>query len=124
MDPDEALREIRSIIAEHEEAQDSEELGDDDDNEDNTAHESIDVPRLIDLIDGLDSWMMKGGFLPKSWADARDQSKDSRETKKAVAAVKRGLAGFSDKNPEIPDKRSIEDFYEAVRTLYNAGRIK
>jgi hypothetical protein len=30
-----------------------------------------DLLTMISAIDGLDQWMMKGGFLPADWANAR-----------------------------------------------------
>ncbi len=50
MDPDETLVEIRRMVSEA-----SDDL------------ESADISYLVDLIDGLDSWLSKGGYLPKEW---------------------------------------------------------
>jgi hypothetical protein len=41
----------------------------------------------------------------------------------AKSRVVTGLAEFNDENPTFPEKRSIEDFYEAVRLLHTEGRI-
>ena len=50
MDPNATLKEIREIIKSW------------------TKDESKDIPsRLVDLIDGLDGWISKGGFLPRDW---------------------------------------------------------
>lgn len=52
MDPDAALDEIRRIIARV-------------DADDTDAGE--DYERLVNLIDGLDAWMSRGGFPPRLW---------------------------------------------------------
>lgn len=58
MDPDEALKEIREII---ERADNIIEKG-------NTLDDIVDeFSRLVDLVDGLDGWMVRGGALPKPW---------------------------------------------------------
>jgi hypothetical protein len=66
MDPDEALRRLRSILLELEEGLD-EELGE-------ATYRDVedDVSTLIDVFSGLDNWLKKGGFLPKDWARVRD----------------------------------------------------
>lgn len=48
MDPNAALEEIRALIA----ASEPEDLDD----------------RLVELIEGLDGWLTRGGFLPRQWA--------------------------------------------------------
>jgi len=30
-----------------------------------------DIVRLAELVDALDGWIVKGGFLPRRWADAQ-----------------------------------------------------
>lgn len=30
-----------------------------------------DIVRLAELVDALDGWISKGGFLPKRWADGQ-----------------------------------------------------
>lgn len=52
MDPDAALEEVRRIVARA-------------DAEGTDIVE--DYNRLIDLIDGLDQWISRGGFMPKVW---------------------------------------------------------
>ncbi len=52
MDPEAALEEIRAIV----------ERADDEDTDVVEDHN-----RLVDLIAGLDQWMSRGGFIPKSW---------------------------------------------------------
>lgn len=49
MDPDAALAEIREILSRRD------------------MHEGLDAERLADLIDGLDTWISRGGFLPRNW---------------------------------------------------------
>ncbi len=51
MDPDEALRRIREIVKRVNE---------------NDNFES-DVPELGNLVQALDEWLTKGGFLPALW---------------------------------------------------------
>ena len=46
MDPEKALQEIRQICKDAE----------------------PDVQRLVDLFEGLDHWILKGGYLPTEWA--------------------------------------------------------
>lgn len=53
MDPNETLKQIRSLI---------ESLADTD-----VGGFYPDVADLIDLIDALDGWLLKGGFLPIEW---------------------------------------------------------
>jgi hypothetical protein len=52
MDPDATLAQIRELMATHHTHND---LG-----EEETA-------QLVELIDALDEWMTKGGFLPTDW---------------------------------------------------------
>lgn len=56
MDPNEALAEIRRMVAE---------ASDD--------PESADINYLVDLVDGLDKWLSTGGFLPKEWERCSSQ---------------------------------------------------
>jgi hypothetical protein len=53
MDPNAALKEIREIVKDPDSNLDSGRVGT--------------LSRLIDLIDGLDGWISKGGFLPRDW---------------------------------------------------------
>jgi hypothetical protein len=57
MDPNACLKEIRQIIAN---AREMEEDGEDGDL-------LYDQDRFLDLVEALDSWISKGGFLPKDW---------------------------------------------------------
>ena len=50
MDPDAALADIRHTIQEY-----------------NRGREDLDLGELIDLIDGLDQWISKGGYMPVAW---------------------------------------------------------
>lgn len=50
MDPNAALAEIRSILA------------------DRAEDGTWDAERLAELINGLDDWITGGGFLPADWA--------------------------------------------------------
>jgi hypothetical protein len=54
MDPDTALREIRTLLATE------------------RFDNIIDTERLHDLVRGLDEWLTKGGTLPLTWD--RDRS--------------------------------------------------
>jgi hypothetical protein len=56
MDPNACLNEIRQIIAN---AREMEEDGEDD--------LIFDQDRFLDLVEALDGWISKGGFLPKDW---------------------------------------------------------
>lgn len=53
MDPDEALRQLREEAARILEAADNE--------------EEADATRMAELFQGLDEWVVRGGFLPKDW---------------------------------------------------------
>lgn len=55
MDPNAALDAIRKIIYAHQLGNGGEDLTPDE------------VSRLYDLVEGLDQWMSKGGFLPTAW---------------------------------------------------------
>lgn len=61
MDPDENLKELRELTANFEE-NDSQE----------TYPSSRDAYRIVELIEALDEWIKKGGFLPAEWQAARD----------------------------------------------------
>lgn len=52
MDPNEALRRIRRFVTNI-----ATDVGYDDD----------DVTELAELVDGLDEWLVGGGFLPAAW---------------------------------------------------------
>lgn len=51
MDPDDTLKEIRLIVA----------------RASYTEWAEADHARLVELIDGLDEWLTKGGFVPREW---------------------------------------------------------
>jgi hypothetical protein len=53
MDPNACLREMLEITADFDKLEDDEAL--------------IAANRLVDLVDGLDGWLSKGGFLPTRW---------------------------------------------------------
>lgn len=53
MDPDTNLAEIRKLLSEH------------------YREGTTDYGRLADLVDSLDNWMAKGGFMPSSWEKNR-----------------------------------------------------
>jgi hypothetical protein len=55
MDPDTALNQIRGIIAKA----------------DRDGLAPADMIALMDLIEGLDNWLSKGGFLPDEWTAYR-----------------------------------------------------
>lgn len=60
MDPNANLSEIRTIIADSLKRIDA-----------GKSPDAIDSERLVELIDALDSWMSKGGFLPECWQVSR-----------------------------------------------------
>jgi hypothetical protein len=57
MDPNEALREIRSLVEHY---QGSDHMAPPRDPE-------VDVTRLTELFDALDTWLSTGGFPPRDW---------------------------------------------------------
>ena len=60
MDPTEALKKIRAILA----------------NGVDGCQVCGDAGReLADLVEGLDGWLSKGGFLPEAWNKGREGSK-------------------------------------------------
>lgn len=80
---------------------------------------AVDTQDLVIHIEALDNWVSRGGFLPRAWC-----MNQTPEVQAAHKTVEDGLAEFNDEHPEFPGKRSIEGFYEAVRTLHKAGRIR
>ena len=57
MDPNAALKEIREIVKNADKPNPLKGI----------YEEHAEFSRLIDLIDGLDGWISKGGFLPRDW---------------------------------------------------------
>ena len=53
MDPDEALRQLRALVKQI---------------LDGKPYSEDDVGELAELFDGLDQWLVRGGFAPKTWA--------------------------------------------------------
>jgi hypothetical protein len=53
MDPDATLAQIRNLIIQHQTS--AEEMS------------TSDAAELVELVDSLDEWMTKGGFLPTEW---------------------------------------------------------
>ena len=53
MDPTECLAEIRRLTAKR--------------NNDPSSFDTVDAAMLCELVDGLDAWLTKGGFLPSQW---------------------------------------------------------
>lgn len=53
MDPDEALAQIRQHVKDILETEKEE--------------DDLDVMRFAELVQGLDEWISKGGFLPQAW---------------------------------------------------------
>jgi hypothetical protein len=59
MDPNATLEELRKLVARvHKDYEDPDGNGVDQD----------DADRLATLIESLDQWITKGGFLPKAWS--------------------------------------------------------
>lgn len=102
MDPDTCLEELRKLLAKYKQQKDN--------------LDEADVQDLVIHAEAIDDWMSKGGAPPDAWR--------SRRYVNEIKEIEAGLAAFSDENPELPSKRSIEDFYEAVRALYKEGRIR
>jgi hypothetical protein len=76
MDPDAALREIRALVHEQ------------------LHGDKPDPDRLAELIDGLDGWLDRGGFLPRAWILADHQpisdeqaAEDERVVRAAIGPV-------------------------------------
>jgi hypothetical protein len=67
MDPDEALRQIRKLVASLRDQIDDEKDPDSDE-----------VFLLVDLFDGLDSWIRGRGALPESWSAAWTRKKTAQ----------------------------------------------
>jgi hypothetical protein len=61
MDPTQCLKNIRKLLKE---------LSDADAREDLELASSLGLD-LAEHVEALDEWMMKGGFLPQQWGDAR-----------------------------------------------------
>lgn len=112
MDPDTCLEELRKLLAKYKQQKDN--------------LDEADVQDLVVHAEAIDDWMSKGGAAPLLWSMNSNATKTRRFTAedRALATVQQGLAKFNSDNPEFPGKRSIEDFYEAVRTLDKAGRIR
>lgn len=111
MDPNTCLEELRKLLAKYKQQKDQ--------------LDETDVQDLVIRAEALDDWMSKGGAMPGAWTRYRDEPQsDPSEVEAAKKEVADGLAEFNDENPEFPGKRSIESFYEAVRTLHKAGRIR
>ena len=71
MDPEAALREIRTAVAALKERFDASDQDFEHMDPDELVTIAEDTNELLDLIDGLDQWMSRGGFLPTSWAQER-----------------------------------------------------
>lgn len=76
MDPDTTLAQIRELIADQ---QTHNELND------------TDTDRLVELIDSLDEWLTKGGFLPTEWNALRSPLRTT--STENVTRVQRGGVG-------------------------------
>lgn len=61
MDPTAALKALRTFTA-HRDLLDRS----------NPAEVAQALDEVLDLVDGLDQWISKGGFLPKDWDDAQE----------------------------------------------------
>lgn len=57
MDPDANLREMRTLAAKILAATDAE----------GVELLEVDAPRLAELVEALDGWIRRGGFLPAAW---------------------------------------------------------
>lgn len=56
MDPNAALSRMREISSEAKEP---------------AADDAALLSELVDLVDGLDGWLLRGGYLPRDWATGR-----------------------------------------------------
>ncbi len=59
MDPNANLEELRRLVARIQAAQDRDDGG--------AALDNHDAWRMAELVEALDGWLSKGGFLPKAW---------------------------------------------------------
>lgn len=82
----------------------------------------VQVDALVEHVMALDDWLKKGGFLPQAWRAAKTERSEAPLDPRTV--IERGLAEFNAEKPKLPDARSIERFWEAVRTLHREGRIR
>lgn len=84
MDPDTNLKEQRQICEDIDEILNG-------DNEFSEAEKNARVTdkanRLVDLVQGLDSWLKRGGALPKEWGDALADALAPVLAKKLKASV-------------------------------------
>lgn len=84
MDPDTNLKEQRQLCKDIDELLNGEnELSEDQKN----AKIADKANRLVDLVDGLDSWLKRGGALPKEWGDALAETLGPILAKKLKASV-------------------------------------
>lgn len=73
MDPNAALEQMRSLRAEIVEYLDahSDDEEEDQENAPEFAEYQAKVSELMDVLDGIDEWMKRGGFLPNDWKKNR-----------------------------------------------------
>lgn len=62
MDPNITIREIRAIIASWKLLE-----------KEGGGVDLTEVDKLVEYIDALDTWILKGGYLPEDWQKARNE---------------------------------------------------
>lgn len=77
MDPDDTLTQIRELITKYQTS--AEEMS------------TSDAAELVLLVDGLDEWLTKGGFLPTEWNALRSPLRTT--STESVTRVQRGGVG-------------------------------
>jgi hypothetical protein len=110
MDPNVCMQELLALLAKYKNQKDS--------------LDEADVQDLVIHIEALDQWIKRGGFLPDRWKFNSEGTQTGRisNADNAKRGVVAGLAEY-DSHEGFPEKRSIEDFYECVRQLLDAGRL-
>ncbi len=73
MDPDACLAELRQLCTEQWTADD--ELG-----ETGLATADYRAERMAELIEALDEWIGRGGFLPEAWRKAQQRERDRKDS--------------------------------------------
>lgn len=67
MDPNANLREQLELVASLRESYEAEQ-----------GLDEVDVMRLVDLVEALDGWLRKGGFLPRHWEPVDEHWRPTR----------------------------------------------
>jgi hypothetical protein len=102
MDPNATLERMRELAREYHEAE--------------RWRETTLADELVDLIEGLDQWLSRGGFLPMAWAGAGNPTK--RRTRWHETLTDRQIAvRAAQPPPRDPFPRSRRLIGEAIKEL-------